>query len=559
MTAPEQKKRRFKREHIGRYETLFRIAGGGMAEVFAARMHGEAGFQKIVALKRMLPTLAEDDRFVTMFLDEGHIAANIQSPHVVSTLDLGRAEDETLYLVMELVVGVPLSRLIRGVRRAKEKTNVPIMVEILAQTALGLHDAHTAKTPMGQPLEVIHRDVSPQNILVDRDGRTRITDFGVARAIQRTGHTQGGEVKGKLAYFAPEQATSATLDHRVDVFALGICAWEALAGKRLFAADNPALIMAKILHDPIPRLFDVRPEVPAAVQAVVERALQRNVEDRWATALEFAQALRAALPNRATPHEIGSYVMNYGGESLHELDESLKTALTGSAELEQIAEPTNSDIPTVAGSAVTRDSAVTPGSGAERSVAAHTPVILSEPPVLPKRKLPWLPIAIILIAAALGGAVAVTMLEKEPTVTALPEEPVAATEPVTPPTPESVTAPTTVANPEADLPSDPVAPIEPPVAQIDEPTATPMRRIINSRRGRRTPSLVMESVMDAPTEMDAPSVIMATPMMDTPMTVTAMVTAMAPAMTETTVMMATPVAMPDTTPTMMLLRGWEEE
>ncbi len=314
------------RRRFGRYETLFRIAGGGMAEVYAARILGEGGFQKVVALKRMLPTLAEDERFVTMFLDEGRVAANISSPHVVQTLDLGRAEDDSLYLVMELVVGLPLTHLIRGVLSTGVLVDVSVAAEIIAQAAMGLYDAHQATTPMGDPLHLIHRDISPQNILIDRGGRTRITDFGVARAMQRHSQTQAGEVKGKMAYFAPEQARSGELDHRVDIFALGIVAWETLAAKRLFKADNPLLTLRKIVEEPVPSLKAVRPDIPDALAEAVHRALQRDPADRYQSARDFAQALRASVtPIR--PAELGTYVLRYGADALRPVEEGLRTAL----------------------------------------------------------------------------------------------------------------------------------------------------------------------------------------------------------------------------------------
>ena len=332
MAEDTQKLRAFsgeaKRRRFGPYETLFRIAGGGMAEVYAARISGEGGFQKVVALKRMLPTLAEDERFVTMFLDEGRLAANISSPNVVSTLDLGRASDDSLYLVMELVVGVPLSRLLREVLGSGHYLPHSVAVEILAQAAQGLHDAHEATTPIGDPMKLIHRDVSPQNILIDRHGQTRITDFGVARALQRHSHTQSGEVKGKMSYFAPEQAGAKELDRRVDVFALGIVAWETFAGRRLFKAENPLQILQKILKEPVPTLLEVRPKIPVAISKCVERALQKDPEDRYNTCAEFAHALRNSFDDVASVIEVGEYIRARGGKSLDYLENSLKTALS---------------------------------------------------------------------------------------------------------------------------------------------------------------------------------------------------------------------------------------
>ena len=308
---------------FGRYEVLFRIAAGGMAEVYAARMLGEGGFEKPVALKRMLPTLAEDERFVQMFLDEGRLAAHISSPHVVQTLDLGRAEDESLYLVMELVVGVSLSALLRAVLRKRTPFPVPVAVDVLSQAAMGLHDAHEARTMYGQPLEIVHRDVSPQNILVDVSGRVRITDFGVARALERATHTQSGEVKGKIGYFAPEQVRGKDVDRRTDVYALGIVAWETLAGRRLFAGDNPAQTLDMVMSMEVPRLDTIRPDVPAALAEAIAHALDRDLSRRTASAGDFAEELRYSL-RPAGGAAVGALVREHGGESLMKLEEGLR-------------------------------------------------------------------------------------------------------------------------------------------------------------------------------------------------------------------------------------------
>ncbi len=314
---------------FGRYEALFKIAAGGMAEVFAARIRGEAGFEKLVAVKRMLPHLAEDAQFVDMFLDEARVAVHVSSPHVVQTLDLGRAEDGALYIVMELVVGSALSTLVRDVRRNNGRVPIPIAVELIAQAAQGLDDAHEARTPTGVHLGIVHRDVSPHNILVGADGRARVTDFGIARAMMRRTATAVGELKGKFAYFSPEQAEGKPLDRRADIFALGIVAWEAIMGRRLFAGDDSMEILSRVKSQPIPPLHTIDEEVPHAVSAAIARALERRVDDRYATAAEMAHALREANRPAPSARDISRWVNDAGGETLSRVRGLMDRALGG--------------------------------------------------------------------------------------------------------------------------------------------------------------------------------------------------------------------------------------
>ncbi len=314
---------------FGRYEPLFRIAAGGMAEVYAARIRGEAGFEKLVAVKRMLPHLTDDPEFVAMFLDEGRLAANIASPNVVATLDLGRGEDGSLYIVMDLVVGIALSTIVRTAARQGRMLPVPIACEILAQAASGLDDAHEARTPTGVHLGIVHRDVSPQNVLVGVDGRTRVVDFGVARAVLRQSHTSTGTLKGKFGYFSPEQAAAKELDPRSDVFALGIVAWETLLGRRLFEADNPLETITRIRSMPIVRPSELRPEISDAISDVVMRALARDRDMRWESAGAFAAALRKAVGVPVTSREVSAVVMEIGATPVQEMQSRIEAAMAG--------------------------------------------------------------------------------------------------------------------------------------------------------------------------------------------------------------------------------------
>lgn len=314
---------------LGRYEILFRLAAGGMAEVFVARQRGEGGFERPVAIKRMLAHLAEDERFVAMFLDEAKLAACIGSPHVVQTLDVGLDDAGAPFIVMDLVIGLTLAQSLRAA--SAQKTQIPVQVacEILAQAAEGLHDAHEAVTPTGMPLEIVHRDVSPQNVLIGVDGRARISDFGVARALARLTKTSTGEFKGKLSYFSPEQAEGKELDRRSDVFSLGIVAWETFVGARLFKSDNPLSVLDAIRNQQIPLVSELRQGIPDGVAAVVAHALERDVSKRTQSASDFARALRRAAEDAglsADTRMVGTFIKEISGTVLEQMSKRISEA-----------------------------------------------------------------------------------------------------------------------------------------------------------------------------------------------------------------------------------------
>jgi serine/threonine-protein kinase len=262
-----------------------------MADVFVGCMKGEAGFERVVAVKCMAPGLAEDEEFVTMFLYEARLAAQIRSAYVVQTLDLGRGADGTPYLVMDLVVGASAARVLRGASKRSVPMPPEVAVGILVNACRGLQDAHEATARDGSPLGIVHRDVSPHNILVGEDGLAKVADFGIARALGTSGELTRDPLRGKVAYFSPEQARGEPLDRRSDVFSLGIVAWELLTGVRLFRTDDQLKTLDRVLHEPIPRVDTLRDAVPSGLADVVARALERDPNDRYATALEFEAAL----------------------------------------------------------------------------------------------------------------------------------------------------------------------------------------------------------------------------------------------------------------------------
>jgi serine/threonine-protein kinase len=249
-----------------------------------------------------------------MFRDEARLAMRVQHPNVVGTFDVISTDTELL-LVMDFVLGESLDRLYRKARKAGRHSPVPVVCGIVAGVLAGLHAAHEARDEEGEALDIVHRDVSPQNVIVGIDGVPRVVDFGVAKAAGRLHTTQQGQVKGKLAYMAPEQLTLAKLDRRVDVFAAAVVLWEGLAGQRLFGADSPGATVTNVLDKPIVAPSTFNADVPAAVDAVVLRGLSRHADLRFATARDMAVALEQACPP-ATAHEIGEWVEHEAGDAV---------------------------------------------------------------------------------------------------------------------------------------------------------------------------------------------------------------------------------------------------
>jgi eukaryotic-like serine/threonine-protein kinase len=299
---------------IGRYAIYDRIAAGGMATVHLGRLVGDKGFSRTVAIKRLHAHLAMDPDFVSMFLDEARLAARIRHPNVVQTLDVVASNDE-VFLVMDYVEGESLARLMRIVMGRGEAVPADCASALLIPVLLGLEAAHEAKDDHGEPLGLVHRDVSPQNILVDLDGVARVLDFGVAKALGQSHSTSDGQLKGKLAYMAPEQVIAGEVDRRTDVFAASIVLWEALTGTRLFKAETDARVMHLVLHAPIPPPSAFVHSLSPALDDVVMRGLERDPNDRFETAEEMAHALEDAAPPMA-PRKLAAWVRGLLGDKL---------------------------------------------------------------------------------------------------------------------------------------------------------------------------------------------------------------------------------------------------
>jgi serine/threonine protein kinase len=300
----------------GRYVIGDEIAAGGMATVHLGRMLGDAGFARTVAIKRLHPQYAKDPDFASMLLDEGRLASRIQHLNVVPTLDVVASHGD-LFMVMEYVHGEPLNGLLRTVVRRKEKIPPRIVAAVLSGALRGLHAAHEARDERGRVLGVVHRDVSPQNIIVGTDGVARVLDFGIAKAAGRAHATQTGQIKGKFAYMPPEQLHGEELDRRADIYAAGVVLWESLAGARLFLGTDQTPNIAQLLA---PRVEPPSARVPGlatAYDVVTMRALSPAPAGRFPTALEMAEALEACGPV-APPAEVGAWVEATAGEALAE-------------------------------------------------------------------------------------------------------------------------------------------------------------------------------------------------------------------------------------------------
>ena len=294
---------------FGNYRLQRRLARGGMAEVFLARLIGVEGFERRVAIKRILPHLSESEEFRGMFLDEARLAAQLTHPNIVHIYDFGKVDDY-YFIAMEYVDGVDIGRLIR---RAKERP-VPfeLAARILADVCAGLQFAHNAVDPIGRKLDVVHRDVTPQNVLISYDGQVKLVDFGIAKAQFAAGRTRPGVVKGKYAYMSPEQVEGKPLDGRSDVFSAGICLYELLTGVPLFRRDDVVASMREIRDGKPIHPEKHRRDVPEALVNIMRRALQTSRDNRYASASAMQTELEKYLKGAtalATPRELGEYIV----------------------------------------------------------------------------------------------------------------------------------------------------------------------------------------------------------------------------------------------------------
>src|SRR5512144_2415217 len=275
---------------VGRYQIVDRLAVGGMAELFKATLTGEHGFAKLVAIKKILPHLATDHSFVEMFIDEARITAQLDHKHIVAVFELGTDAD-TPYIAMQYVDGLDVLALLRECARAQIRLS-PDLAALIARDVLDALDyAHNALDSSGRPLGIVHRDVSPGNVLLSWRGDVKLTDFGIARAAERRHKTEAGTLKGKYGYMSPEQVSASEIDARSDLCSIGILLAEMVMARRLFTSTNDLDILLMVRDARLDRLHKYASEFPVELRALTVRALQRRPEDRWQSAAQFRDAL----------------------------------------------------------------------------------------------------------------------------------------------------------------------------------------------------------------------------------------------------------------------------
>jgi len=460
---------------IGKYKLLRLIASGGMAEVYLARQAGAAGFEKLVCLKRILPHLARDRQFVEMFLNEARLAARLDHPNIVSIYDLGEANGN-YFIAMEFIDGPSLRAVAKRARERGERLPIAEVVKIVSMAAGGLHYAHDLADADGRPLGLVHRDISPDNILVHRNGMAKVVDFGIAKAANSSGRTRTGALKGKVAYMPPEQLRGDPLDRRADVFALGVVLYEMIAGRRPWEGDSDVSLIGQIMTEEPKPLSALRSDAPAGLTAVLDRALAKEREARYSSCHDLQadlEALLVSLGKTITAARVSDFAKAYE-EPVPAPDESTGAAMKALEAEMNLSGPTAA----VAG----------------RRSPPREPRTTVLPPPAPKRHGFAYGAIAFLCVAAIGGSGGYLVLQRQGMLTAprsvepgaepaAPHVEIATTAPtMTPPAADAVpppapppAAPVAVPPPPAPVavPSAPAAPPAAPVAGPPSPPAAP--------------------------------------------------------------------------------------
>ncbi|QAT83471.1 masK protein [Corallococcus coralloides] len=382
----------------GQYVLVRKLAEGGMAEIFLAKLLGADGFERNVVLKRMLPTLSAIPDFVEMFRDEARLAAKLSHPHIVQIHELGFT-DGCYYICMEYLAGEDFSTTLRLAGRRRQYVPLPVVMRVLIDAARGLHFAHTFTNEQGQPLHVVHRDVSPSNLYVTYQGQVKVLDFGIAKAESRLVQTRTGVVKGKYIYMAPEQAQGKEVDHRADVFSLGVSLYEAVTHVRPFSRENDLAVLNALLQGDFEKPRALRADLPQGLEDIILKAMAFKPEDRYATAEDFAVALEAFASDfqggAASAPALGTFLRNHFGEERVTEKTRIPTLATLTAarptdpEFAAIAQPVAGAGTNTYGQQVSRPSSTGVRALTSQNKAAPEPEVVPSAPVVKPASRRW--------------------------------------------------------------------------------------------------------------------------------------------------------------------------
>jgi serine/threonine protein kinase len=347
--APGRKRepsRSWRDDSFGPYQLIDRIAVGGMAEVFKAKRSGVEGFEKVVALKRILPHLSENKEFLDMFVDEAKMVAGLSHPHIVQIFDLGRIES-SYYIAMEYVHGRDLRSIIKRARDKGLRMPLDVALRVTSQVCSALEYAHRKKDDQGRPMEIVHRDVSPQNILITFDGDVKLADFGIAKAATKASSTDRGALRGKLLYMSPEQAWGRPIDRRSDIFSLGVVLYELVTERKPFlAAGSEMTILETVRKCVITPSRDVNPRVPETLDRLVMKTLARDPEERFQDAGQLQRGVERFLRERppVTARDLARFLELLFDRREREEDGAAGRRLTDPGETEEPSDPLSLDV-----------------------------------------------------------------------------------------------------------------------------------------------------------------------------------------------------------------------
>jgi len=365
---------------FGKYFLLDRIAVGGMAEIYKAKTFGVGGFEKFLVIKKVLPHFAEDQEFITMLINEAKIAVMLTHTNIVQVYDLGKIE-HTYFIAMELVEGRDLRGLIKKSLEQQQSLPIENTLFIITEICKGLDYAHRKEDSSGRPMNIIHRDMSPPNVLISYEGEVKLTDFGIAKSLSLMGHTRAGVLKGKFAYMSPEQARGESIDHRADIFATGIMLWEMLTGERLFLGDSDIHTLEKIKKKEVPAPSSINPAVPQELDQVVLRALSNDVSQRYQSArdlqFELTKILYAVAPDY-TSGKLGALMRSIFANDIRALEKGADYRLSAT-------DVTRTELQEVSGGgmffSVDDQTPSSPGTGPGRQISSVGPAATQTTPI----------------------------------------------------------------------------------------------------------------------------------------------------------------------------------